>query len=205
MANVAIMDQKEFLQLKKEMESYDSKRDVIIKESRDITKCSKQAIYSLHRAEVKTAKSQLAEAEKVIAKLLKDIVVDPTLRTGGFSANLEEYTEAKAFLQFLEKGTLITCKELKFVDAEEYLLGLCDFTGELMRHAVISATNRDTKRVKQVRDMIDAIYGQFVLFDFRNSELRKKYDSIKYNLQKVENVMYDISMNPRNVGKREDS
>ena len=201
---MAIIDEKEFKQLKVELEIYDAARDTIIKESRDITKFSKQAIYSLHRNDAKTAKQQLSDAEKIIVKLLKSIKADPTLRTGGFSASLEEYTEAKAFLQFLEKGTLIACKELKFVDAEEYLLGLCDFTGELMRHAVISATNRDSKKVKQVRDMIEAIYGQFVQFDFRNSELRKKYDSIKYNLQKVENVLYDISMNPRNLGKSEE-
>jgi len=192
------IDEKEFQSLKKELEAYDASRDTIIRECRDITKLSKQAIYSLHRDDAKTARQQLADAEKVIAKLLKDIGDDPTLRTGGFSASLEEYVEAKAFLRFLEKGTLIGCKELKVVEAEEYLLGLCDLTGELMRYAVLAATRRDKKAVQAVRDLIDAIYGQFVQFDFRNGELRKKYDSIKYNLQKVENVLYDLALNPRN-------
>jgi predicted translin family RNA/ssDNA-binding protein len=194
-----MIDTKEFANLKKQMEEYDAARDTIIKESRDITKLSKQAIYSLHRHDTKTAKQQLIEAEKVIAKLLKEIKRDPTLRTGGFSASLEEYTEAKAFLHFLEKGVLISCKDLKVVEAEEYLLGLCDLTGELMRYAVLQATKRDKKAVEQARNLIDAIYGQFVMFDFRNSELRKKYDSIKYNLQKVENVLYDMALNPREI------
>jgi translin len=193
------IDSKEFAALKKQMEQYDAARDTIIKESRDITKLSKQAIYSLHREDPKTAKQQLADAEKVIAKLLKEIKLDPTLRTGSFSASLEEYTEARAFLHFLETRKLITAKELKFVDAEEYLLGLCDFTGELMRYAVLRATRRDRKAVEAAREMIDGIYGQFVQFDFRNSELRKKYDSIKYNLQKVENVLYDMALNPREI------
>jgi translin len=193
------IDTKEFAVLKKSLESYDAARDIIIKESRDITKLSKQAIYSLHREDPRTARQQLADAEKVIAKLLKEIKADPTLRTGSFSASLEEYTEARAFLHFLETGKLITCKELKFVEAEEYLLGLCDFTGELMRYAVLRATKRDKKAVEAAREMIDGIYGQFVQFDFRNSELRKKYDSIKYNLQKVENVLYDMALNPREI------
>jgi translin len=194
-----MIDAKEFASLKKQMEDYDARRDTIIKEARDITKLSKQAIYSLHREEPRVAKQQLAEAEKVIAKLLKEIKSDPTLRTGSFSASLEEYTEGKAFLHFLETGRLITAKELKVVDAEEYLLGLCDFTGELMRYAVLRATKRDKKAVEAARTMVDAIYGQFVQFDFRNSELRKKYDSIKYNLQKVENVLYDMALNPREI------
>lgn len=194
-----MIDTKEFASLKRQMEAYDASRDTIIKESRDITKLSKQAIYSLHRDEPKVAKQQLADAEKVIAKLLKEIKADPTLRTGGFSASLEEYTEAKAFLHFLERGTLITSKELKVVEAEEYLLGLCDLTGELMRYAIMQATKRNKRAVENARDMIDAIYGQFVQFDFRNSELRKKYDSIKYNLQKVENVLYDMALNPREL------
>lgn len=194
-----MIDAKEFASLKKQLETYDAARDTIIKESRDITKLSKQAIYSLHRHDPKTAKQQLADADKVIAKLLREIKRDPTLRTGGFSASLEEYTEARAFLHFLEKGKLITCKELGVVAAEEYLLGLCDLTGELMRYAVLQATARDKKAVENARNMIDAIYGQFVMFDFRNSELRKKYDAIKYNLQKVENVLYDMALNPRAV------
>jgi predicted translin family RNA/ssDNA-binding protein len=68
-----------------------------------------------------------------------------------------------------------------------------------MRYAVLQATKRDKKAVEQARNLIDAIYGQFVMFDFRNSELRKKYDSIKYNLQKVENVLYDMALNPREI------
>jgi predicted translin family RNA/ssDNA-binding protein len=193
------IDTAEFQRLKAEMEDYDSRRDKIIKESRDITKLSKQAIYSLHREDAKSAKTQLAEAEKIIAKLLKEIKEDPSLRYGSFSGGLEEYAEAKAFLQFLEKGTLVTCKELKVVSAEEYLGGLSDLTGELMRYAVLRATKKDKAAVTKVRDLVDAIFGQFVLFDFRNSDLRKKYDSIKYNLQKVENVLYDMSMNPRGI------
>jgi predicted translin family RNA/ssDNA-binding protein len=194
-----LIDTAEFAKLKAEMEDYDARRDRIIKQSRDITKLSKQAIYSLHRDDAKTAKQQLADAEKIITALLKEVKDDPSLRGGSLSGGLEEYAEAKSFMRFLESGTLITCKELKFVDAEEYLGGLSDLTGELMRHAVLRATKRDKQTVAKVRDLIDAIYGQFVMFDFRNSELRKKYDSIKYNLQKVENVLYDMELNPREV------
>lgn len=34
--------------------------------------------------------------------------------------------------------------------------------------------------------MVEAISGELIQFDFRNGPLRKKYDSIKYNLRKLE-------------------
>lgn len=193
----SILDEREFLQLRRELSAYDAARDTIIKESRDIMKLSKAAIYSLHRGERAAAKQQLVQAERIIAKLLKEVQRDAHLRDGSFSSSLEEYTEAKAFHRFLEDGTLISRKELKVVDTEEYILGLCDLTGELVRHAVLCATRRDRKSVQRVRDVIDAVHGQLLQFDLRNSELRKKYDSIKYNLQKVENTLYDLTLNRR--------
>jgi hypothetical protein len=31
-------------------------------------------------------------------------------------------------------------------------------------------------------------------FDLRNGELRKKFDEIKWNLKKIEDIAYDIKM-----------
>ena len=123
---------------------------------------------------------------------------------------LDEFPEfhrdvVNALREPLEDGTLITKKELKVVNAEEYLLGLCDFTGELVRYAVLRATARDKKAVQDVRNIIDAIHGQLLQFDLRNGELRKKYDSIKYNLQKAENTLYDLTLNPRGSKEADDA
>ena len=41
------------------------------------------------------------------------------------------------------------------------------------------------------------IYGEFLKLHLRNGELRKKSDAIKWNLKKLEEVMYDISMKGR--------
>lgn len=58
-----------------------------------------------------------------------------------------------------------------------------------MRYAVVKATARDIDEVERCRSMVEAISGELIQFDFRNGPLRKKYDSIKYNLRKLE-VMY---------------
>jgi len=48
--------------------------------------------------------------------------------------------------------------------------------------------------VEKTRDIIENIFGELVQFDFRNSDLRRKYDSVKYNLKKVENLLCELSL-----------
>ena len=36
--------------------------------------------------------------------------------------------------------------------------------------------------------------GLFLKFDFRNGNIRKKYDSLKYTLKKLENTLYELSL-----------
>ncbi len=188
-----MLDEKEFEEIKQRFEAFDLKREGIIKESRDILKLSKQAIYSVHRDDLAKAETQLAAAEKVKAKLDAEIACDSALRTGGYGHALEEYVEARTFLSFVKDGTVPTMKSLG-VCADEYLGGLADLTGEFCRRAVVAATKLRTDEVSSIHTAIEEIYGQFVTFDFRNGELRRKYDSIKYNLQKVERILYDLKV-----------
>lgn len=48
--------------------------------------------------------------------------------------------------------------------------------------------------VRKCRDLVDALMGIFLRFDFRNGALRKKYDSLKYTLKKMENTLYELSL-----------
>jgi predicted translin family RNA/ssDNA-binding protein len=61
-----------------------------------------------------------------------------------------------------------------------------DFTAELGRYAIQRATARDTDAVRSCRDLVDALQGQFLQFDLRNSGLRRKYDGLKYRLKELE-------------------
>ena len=186
-----MLDDQEFISMQDRFRKEDAIREEIIKQSRDVLKAAKKAIYNLHRGD--DASGLLEEAERHIEEILPKVKNHPKLRGGAFSAALEEYVEAKAFAQYLKDGSLVTLASMPSVSPEEYLLGLCDFTGELGRHAVHRASERDQDAVKKVRDLIDAIFGQLLQFDFRNSELRRKYDSVKYNLKKVENLVYELS------------
>lgn len=95
---------------------------------------------------------------------------------------------------FLKEGRLVRKDELGLVTDEEYLLGLCDVAGELGRHAVHRATERDIAAVRRVRELLDALLGELLQFDFRNGELRRKYDGVKYSVQKVEQLLYELAL-----------
>ena len=69
-----------------------------------------------------------------------------------------------------------------------------DFCGEINRFAVLAATRRDTAAVASARECVDALLAQLMLFEFRNGSLRRKYDGVKYTLQKLEQVSYDLSL-----------
>lgn len=187
-----MIDKKDFQKMASEMSDFDQKRETIIKNSRDILKLSKQAVYDIHRDDLNYAKKKIDEAKNGIDVLKKSIQETKGMEVAGaFYDAQEEYVEAKTYYEFVKTGKVLSKKELE-VDTETYLGGISDLTGELSRRAVIKATEGKKEDVKKIRDLIDEIHGQFLKFDFRNGELRKKADSIKWNLKKVEEVMYDI-------------
>ena len=189
-----MLNTKELNKIKKNMGLFDKQRETIIFLSRIILKASKSAIYSTHRTDLKKAKKQISEAESNIKKAEALIKKMPNLRSVGiYSSSLEEYAEAKCFYGYVKDKKLPKASELA-ANAEEYLLGLCDFTGEMARLAVISATNKKFKEVKAIRDVVEEVFGFFSSMDLRNGEIRKKSDSIKWNLKKIEDILYDVSM-----------
>jgi predicted translin family RNA/ssDNA-binding protein len=54
-----------------------------------------------------------------------------------------------------------------------------DFVGELNRYAVLRATERDFAAVKHARDTVDQLLAAFMQFDWRNGNLRRKYDAVR--------------------------
>jgi len=187
------MTQKIFSRIKKELEKKDEIRETIIKNSRPIIKVSKQAIYALHRDSINEAKKYLDNAEKELNKLKDILKTKSNLTVGAYNAAVQEFVEAYSYYYFVKENRLISDTELK-VDEENYLLGICDLTGELARRAVFSVVNENYNEVEKIKDFVSVIYNEFLNFDLRNSELRKKSDSIKWNMKKIEEVLYDLKI-----------
>jgi predicted translin family RNA/ssDNA-binding protein len=187
-----MINKKDFLRLKKELDDFEEQREATISKSRDILKSSKQAVYSVHRHEMKEAGKLITQAEKDIAIIKKNIINNPKLDfVGAYSAAIQEYVEAKCYYEFIRCGCVPSQQQLD-VQVEDYLLGLCDLTGELGRKTVLAAIAKDYQMVVTIRNLVDDIHGLFLQLNLRNGELRKKSDSIKWNLKKIEDVLYDV-------------
>ena len=183
--------EKIFSSLRKEIAEMDAARESVIIRSRPITKESKIAIYSLHRGDIKEAQAVLTRLKKDISELKK--LNDSASDSGSYGAAAQEYAEAMSYLYFLKEGRLATKDEIG-VDAENYLLGICDLTGELERRAVFSVVNDDYDEVRKIKSFVAGIYEEFLKFDLRNGELRKKADSIKWNLKRIDEILYDLKV-----------
>ena len=185
-----MIDTKEFTSIRNEMHSLDLKREEVIQASREIITLSKVIIYAAQRDDMREAEESLKKIRQKVSNLKKvKIHTDTNINSVAF----QEYVEAAAFFDFVKSGRIPTRANLG-VSAEDYLSGICDLTGELVRKAVYDVINKKYGSAKKITELVHDIYGEFLKLNLRNGELRKKSDSIKWNLKKLEEVMYDISI-----------
>ena len=188
-----MLDKKEFEKIRKEIEEFDIKRESVIQQSREIINLSKRIIYALHRNDIKSASSYVKEIEDKKKGL---IGVDIRLDTNMAQTALQEYVEALCYYHFI-KNKKMPARALLKVDTESYLMGLCDLTGELVRKAVNDVINKNFNQAMEIKSLVEEIYGEFLEFNLRNSELRKKSDQIKWNLKKLEDVVFELKIKGR--------
>jgi len=189
-----MIDKGAFAAMRKEVEKFDKLREDLIAKSREVLKLSKKAIYSTHRDDIAEANKLLQNAKSKIAVIKKSLKKDGHLsNVGAFNEALEEYVEASCYISYITKNRIPTAKELN-VDTYVYLQGLGDLVGELVRKAINSSIQGDYETAGKIRDVVTVLYEELMLFDFRNIPARRKFDSIKYGLEKLENLMLQIKM-----------
>ena len=194
-----MFSKKNFEKIRKQLTSYTQRREHIIKSSRDILRFSKIAISCIHRHDLKAAQEHLHAAETLLKEVKKLAVLDAALSIlGAYTVAIQEYVEAKTFLHFVNTHTLLDLDSLG-VEPEDYLIGLSDLTGELGRRAVLKTISKNYGDVHIVRDFVAGVHDFFLTLDMSNGDLRKKYDAIKWNLKKIEDIIYDIETKRGNI------
>jgi len=185
------IDKADFRSAKKAIDEFDTKREAQIRSCRDVIRISKKIIYAVHRDDLKTARLGI----KQIKQSLK-AVGTTAYENNMVSVAWQEYVEAICYYYVVVDKKLPTRKQLG-VKTQEYLLGLCDLCGELVRRAVNAAAKGDVDETLLIKSLVEDIFGLFLQFDLRNSELRKKSDGLKYHLNKLETVVYDLKVHKR--------
>lgn len=80
------------------------------------------------------------------------------------------------------------------ITIEDYLIALTNTVEELARLAPNAVTLGDFTRPLQISKFIKDVHAGFQLLNLKNDILRRKSDGIKYNVKKVEDVVYDLSL-----------
>ncbi|KAJ2768321.1 Translin-1 [Coemansia nantahalensis] len=114
-----------------------------------------------------------------------------------------------AFAVYLAEGRLATPEDVErrlgckvntsnedvtefMVSLEEYLHGLISLFSELSRLAVNSVIVGDVQRPQEISAFASELYSGFQLLNLKNDSLRRRFDSIKYEVKKIEEVLYDL-------------
>jgi len=203
-----------------ELDEHNDRRERLIKASRDITNISKKTIFLLHRIVLEDSaderslalraaargREKLREVQTMYAGLTDELKDDRFWRyQRQVSPGLQEYIEALSFAHYLEHNSLITYKQVQdtLCDADgipcfplpvsDYLLGLSDVTGELMRFAISSISRRGGRlKASEVCAFVRNCKADFERFTPFVRDLSKKQSVTNQSLQKIEDVTYAI-------------
>ncbi|KAB8272446.1 Translin family-domain-containing protein [Aspergillus minisclerotigenes] len=214
-----------FETFRNELDEHHDRRERLIKISRDITALSKKIIFSLQRIRklnaplpeniTKETQSRFTQIQSLFTNALPDLAGPNKWRyQRQLSGAIQEYIEALSFHHYLTSQTLITLPEVRtklpaeiLVTEEDYLLGLFDLTGEMMRFAVTalsagSVASEEKKMglsreqngiVVDLREMRSLFEGLSV--SRRHNlikDLGKKMEVMQGSVEKVERAAYGI-------------
>ncbi|PLN85614.1 putative translin-associated factor TraX [Aspergillus taichungensis] len=221
-----------------ELDEHHDRRERLTKISRDITALSKKIIFSLQRVRTLNAPLPPNIAKETtsrftqILELFKTALPDITTPlhkhryARQISPGLQEFIEALSFHHYLETQTLITIDEVRArlldgavpVSEEDYLMGVFDLTGEMMRFAITSLSTGVIERSEGAGAQTESsiMYPRLaapqagIVFDLREvrslaealsvprkhgwmfRDLHKKVEVMQASVEKVERAAYGV-------------
>ncbi|KAJ7899979.1 Translin [Mycena olivaceomarginata] len=195
--------------------------NILFKASRDVTNISKKAIFLIHRIVLEdstddralalraaaSGREKLAEANAIFAAMRPELVGDRFWRyQRQVSPGLQEYIEALSFAHYIEHDALIGYQQVQDalcdsngpffpLTVSDYLLGLSDLTGELMRFAISNIARRGGRpKASQVCAFVRGCKSDFERFTPHVRELSKKQSVTANSLEKIEAAAYAIAV-----------
>ncbi|EFR04517.1 translin-associated protein X [Nannizzia gypsea CBS 118893] len=217
-----------FTGFRNELDEHHDRRERVVKASRDITALSKKIVRSVNAPIPPKIAKETDDRIKQIQELFKSIEADVSgvnaWRYHQITWGIQEYIEAISFHRYIEKKQLITLEEVSQtlpaginVTEADYVLGLYDLTGEMMRFAITTMTTGRTAGVKggdstaqdKAQQSEEPTGGEAVLSDLRQlramfeqlnvprglsgwKEVDKKIEVMQASVEKVERAVYGL-------------
>ena len=174
--------------ISKNLEKTNSKREFLIKNNRETVILCSQAIISIHKNDLNTAKKKIAKAKSELTKLKQK-------STGDLIRYIitpeQEFVEAASLLAVIEGKEIPSVKSLNVSD-ESYILGLLDCIGELKRQVIDKIRVGDSKRATQLFDVMENLYlllYPFASYDKIVKETRRKLDVNRMLVEETRSVL----------------
>ncbi|MBA0586017.1 uncharacterized protein LOC105794263 isoform X1 [Gossypium raimondii] len=200
------------------LNALNEKRERIVKASRDVTMNSKKVIFQVHRISKANREEVLEKAEKDLAavrdqhisRLVKELQgTDFWKLRRAYSPGVQEYVEAATFFKFCQTGTLLNLDEINAsllslsdpsleplqINLLDYLLGLADLTGELMRLAIGRISDGEVEYSERICQFVRDIYRELTLLVplmDDGSDMKTKMDTMLQSVVKIENACFSV-------------
>merc|ERR1719362_414527 len=120
--------------------------------------------------------------------------------TNGVSTFLEAFITCLCFQSFLQRGVLTAevpgrwLVGSKDLDDELYLLGVIGAAREMERYAVNRGQDLDLRSIRVCLGAAQSLEEVLMQFSFRNSDLRVRFDGVKYCVKRLESLAYEIDL-----------
>ena len=169
-------------QLRTALFKKNSARDKALSESRALIRLCANTIRSIHRGDMKEARSLLNEATESADELRMVVSGDPDLYFAGYTQDgLKEFVEANILLSLVSDVELPGPDELQ-VEASTYLKGLSEAATELRRTILDIIRIDHSEEAERLLEAMDEIYSLLVTIDFPDAitgGLRRNTDVVR--------------------------
>lgn len=171
----------------KHINEKDKIREQALRSSRDIIIGCRKAIQFLHRDLIEDAESYIKQASDKLTDLY-DLTRDyPDLFHAGFVENAaQELVEAHCLYNIM-LGEELPDPDTIQTTYSSYLLGLCDFVGELRRGALDFILEGETSKANEYLNHMDKIYDAIMSLDYPSGliPIKRKQDMIRGLIEKT--------------------
>ncbi|GAU20306.1 hypothetical protein TSUD_337870 [Trifolium subterraneum] len=208
--------EKQFGEFRTHLEQSGTLRDrirTVVSEIESTTRLMYASVLLVHHSRptpelLEKAKTQidvLKEKYKQLADILGGCPGQYYRYHGDWKSETQTVVSVLTFMHWLETGKLLEHKEAEeklglngpeefSLDVEDYLVGVCFMSNELPRYVVNQVTAGDYDCPRKVLKFLTELHAAFRMLNLRNDFLRKKFDGMKYDLRKVEEVYYDVKI-----------
>jgi len=189
------MEKKEFkflTELRNDLDELDSKRELILKETRIIIRLCSEIIKRIQREDFDNIEVRLIQIEKSI----KDLQQSAEILSVNIGKNYlidvkQEYIEAKLFYKLIKEKRILGFKEME-VYPYEYIMGLADLIGELKRYILNCIRKNKMKDAELYFEIMEDLYDNLVLLDYPEGLIqgfRHKLDKCRDILNKTQEII----------------